>query len=340
MENVVTLVKGDWYRIEPGAGTETHQPPAYYIALSVWHRALGPEPRDPAPQGKGLAALTESSGIFQHDYAGHDDDERQVRLLRLPSIACGIATILLAFACARHLTRDPWTPVVAAATVAFVPRFVFLSGAINNDNLVNALGALLAFLLVHWVTKPPATRQGKLLGAGAVGLVYGALVLTKISTAPLVIGVVLALGWSVKSWHERCRLVGAAAIATGLVCGWWLARNQIWYGDPLAAEATSEHFRPLRFVVAGEPTNLVTRTLSSIPRMVYRSYFYTSGWNQFVWPYSYYVPYWLLTAGAFLGLVPRRRTPPLSFEVRRAVAVLGVLTLAAFASVWITDLSN
>lgn len=41
-----------------------------------------------------------------------------------------------------------------------------------------------------------------------------------------------------------------------------------------------------------------------------------------------------------MGLVPRRRTPPLSFEVRRAVAVLGVLLLAAFASVWITDLSN
>jgi hypothetical protein len=41
-----------------------------------------------------------------------------------------------------------------------------------------------------------------------------------------------------------------------------------------------------------------------------------------------------------VGLVPRRRTPPLSFEVRRAVAVLGVLLLAAFASVWITDLSN
>jgi hypothetical protein len=32
--------------------------------------------------------------------------------------------------------------------------------------------------------------------------------------------------------------------------------------------------------------------------------------------------------------------PPLSSEIRRAVAVLGVLLVAALASVWITDLSN
>jgi hypothetical protein len=32
--------------------------------------------------------------------------------------------------------------------------------------------------------------------------------------------------------------------------------------------------------------------------MIYLSFFYTSGWNQFVWPSWYYVPYWLLIGGA------------------------------------------
>ena len=74
--------------------------------------------------------------------------------------------------------------------------------------------------------------------------------------------------------------------------------------------------------------------------MVYRLFFYTSGWNQFVWPYPYYAPYWLLAGSALVGFLPRRRMPPLSSEVRRGVAVLGVLLVAALASVWITDLSN
>lgn len=224
--------------------------------------------------------------------------------------------------------------------MAFIPRFVFLSGVVSNDNLVNALGALLTFLLVRCLTGPPATRRARLLAAGAIGLVYGALGLTKVSTIPLVLGVVLALGFLGQSWGERSVLVGAAAAASGLVCGWWLVRNQIWYGDPLGAEATSEHFRPLTFLVAGQPRGVITRTISNIPVVVYRSFFYTSGWNQFVWPYPYYVPYWLLTGGALAGLLPRRGIPPLSSGVCRAVAVLGVLLLAALASVWITDLSN
>ena len=224
--------------------------------------------------------------------------------------------------------------------MAFIPRFVFLSGAVNNDNLVNALGALLALLLVRWVTDPPATPRASLLTAVAMGLVYGALVLTKVSTGPLILAVILALVLMGKSWGERSLLAGAAALATGLVSGWWLVRNQIWYGDPLAADATNEHFRPLGFLVAGQPRGVVTRTFSTIPRMVYRAFFYTSGWNQFVWPYPYYAPYWLLAGSALVGFLPRRRMPPLSSEVRRGVAVLGVLLVAALASVWITDLSN
>jgi hypothetical protein len=47
VENVVTLARGDWYRMEPHTGTEANQPPAYYVALSAWHRALGLEPRRP-----------------------------------------------------------------------------------------------------------------------------------------------------------------------------------------------------------------------------------------------------------------------------------------------------
>jgi hypothetical protein len=43
--------------------------------------------------------------------------------------------VVLTFLAARALTLDPWTPVVAAAVVAFWPRLVFSSAFVNNDNL-------------------------------------------------------------------------------------------------------------------------------------------------------------------------------------------------------------
>ena len=70
VQNVVTLARGDWYLIEPGTGTEVNQPPAYYIALAAWHRALGLEPKVPAPPNRGLAALAEPGGVFWHNYQG------------------------------------------------------------------------------------------------------------------------------------------------------------------------------------------------------------------------------------------------------------------------------
>jgi len=36
---------------------------------------------------------------------------------------------------ARIIAKDPWTPVVAAAIIGFLPRFVFLSAFVTNDNL-------------------------------------------------------------------------------------------------------------------------------------------------------------------------------------------------------------
>ena len=219
VQNVVTLARGDWYLIEPGTGTEVNQPPAYYIALAAWHRALGLEPKVPAPPNRGLAALAEPGGVFWHNYPGHDDDERQVRLLRLPSIACGVATILLTYACARRLSRDPWTPVAAAATRGLHPEVRLPLGRGQQRRPCERLAALLAFLLVCWVTHPPAPPRASLFAAGLMGLVYRALVLTKVSTVPLVLALVLALVLVVRSWGERSLLAGAAALATGLVCG-------------------------------------------------------------------------------------------------------------------------
>ena len=56
-----------------------------------------------------------------------------MRQLRVPSVVLGLVTA----ARARLVSKDRWTPVVAAATCAFVPKFVFVSGVVNNDSLAN-----------------------------------------------------------------------------------------------------------------------------------------------------------------------------------------------------------
>jgi hypothetical protein len=262
--------------------------------------------------------------------------------LRAPSIALGVVTILLTFACARRLSKDPWTPVLAATIVAGVPRFVFLSAVINNDNLVDALGALLAFLAIYWVTKPPASGRGRVFAAGALGLVLGALVLTKVSAAPLALGVALAVVFLSRKRSERVLLVAVATAGALLVCGWWLWRNYSWYGDPLVTKTANDYLRmrqaPLAVSGSGEGT--LTRTFSSIPKRLYESFFYTSGWNQFTWSFWGHFPYWLLTIGALAGLAVRRRASRLTPELRRAVAVLALLLVGAVASVWFVGLNS
>src|SRR4051794_21887184 len=141
VQNVETLLSGHWYRIKPGGGFEPHQAPLYYAMLAGWQGAFGVSPRMPAPVFQPASAGV-MHGNYQHNIPTDGADQREVDLLRLPGVLLGLITLLLASAITRRLTADPWTPVVAAGVVAGVPKFTFLSGVVNNDNLANALGAL------------------------------------------------------------------------------------------------------------------------------------------------------------------------------------------------------
>ena len=341
VRNVVTLAQGKWYRIEPRAGYAAHQAPLYYMTMSLWFRALRLDPVIPSPP-RDDGVLLRPGPLFRHDYPGHAADQRRVRLLRLPNIACGVATILLTFACTRRLTKDPWTPVVAAAIVASIPRFVFLSGVINNDNLVHALGAALAFLVVRYLTAPPESLAGRALASGIVGVVFGAMVLTKISAIPLGAGVALTIVFLSRDRAEMVKLVSAGAMGTALVCGWWLVRNNIWYGDPLASAASNEHLRLDAFSRALEPPpeSTIRKIFWSTPETLLNSFFYISGWSQWRWSLRAHLPYWLLTLGAFTGFLPRQGRSRLSPDMRRAVLVLAALLVGAFSSLWFVGLRN
>ena len=332
IRNATTLAGGHWYRIGAGAGLESHQPPAYYALLGGYLRALDLPLKEPwIPPVLQTSKAQPELGIYDHSQIGRVFEERRTVLLRLPGVVLGALTILLTAAAARRLSAHPWTPVVAAALVAATPRFTFLSGVVNNDNLANGLGALGILLGVLALT---ATRR-RLALAAALGLVAGALVLTKLSAAPLAPALLFAAIAAAPG--ARLRLAAVFVAAAGLVCGWWLVANQVRYGDPLASEETRSYLRVLApHLFTTDPP--LEQAFVTVPRSLWTSWWYTSGWNQFRWDWAYYIPFWLGLLGSLAALlVPRGRTlavPP------GGLKFLGLALAGVLATLWIVGMDT
>jgi hypothetical protein len=112
------------------------------------------------------------------------------------------------------LPRAPLVvPVAAGLLVAFLPQFTFISGAVNNDNGVNALAAVTLFLAAR------VLRRGLVPGwAVALGAAAMLLPLFKATGNALypAIGVVVL----VALFRSRAgRLRGLAGLAAGVVAG-------------------------------------------------------------------------------------------------------------------------
>jgi hypothetical protein len=106
--------------------------------------------------------------------------------------------------------------------------------------------------------------------------------------------------------------------------------------------------------------NLLFRALIRIPEGVWRSTWYTSGWNQFRWPVLAYVPFWTLlaigTVAAIAGLrrattkpstTPRSSTPADTTPVaaapapgRAAIAILVAFALGGAFAIWFVGLQT
>ncbi|MCO5193948.1 MAG: glycosyltransferase family 39 protein [Anaerolineae bacterium] len=183
----------------------------------------------------------------------HDPDVSQwrstalaVRIGRLFSVALGAGTVLLTWGIGRKsVPKRPDIALGAAGMVAFLPMFLFVSGAVNNDNLIMMLAALALFLMVRMVQKTQdigATVSQVVL----LGVVIGAAALSKLSgigLAALGLGSIFMAQWSVRR-RERAvwPAIGRTILDTiwrflillipvALIVGWWYVRNMQLYGD-------------------------------------------------------------------------------------------------------------
>ncbi len=188
----------------------------------------------------------------QHEAFPWSGTALAVHLVRLLSVLMGAATVWLTYRIALELFPDrQWLALGAAAVNAFTPMFIFISGAVNNDNLTMLLCSLGLLLIVKRVREyegigirdqraaerevPFARdffyRVGRWL---PLGVVLGVGALTKTSALALVPITGLAVGvvaWRKGSWREFWAGACATAIPVLLIAGWWYLRNVQLYGD-------------------------------------------------------------------------------------------------------------
>src|SRR5262249_31241246 len=153
-----------------------------------------------------------------------------MHLARLTSIALGALTVILTIATGWEVfPEDRRIGVLAGALVAFNPEFLFITSAVNNDNLLTMASTGALWQSVRAIRQPFSTRRWLYLGAWS-----SAAILAKPSGVVVLGLVVLTLAvlciWqaSAVSFVRGAGLVGAVVAATTV---WWFVRNQLLYGD-------------------------------------------------------------------------------------------------------------
>jgi len=159
-----------------------------------------------------------------------------VHLARLLSVALGAVTVMFTYRLGLEaLPTRPGLALAGAAVVAFTPMFVFISGSVNNDNLVITLATVSLWLMLRLLRLPLLPARWLLLGA-----LIGLAALSKVSGLGLLGMAVLVLAWVAwrgGGWRVAFRCGVCVAGAAVLVAGWWYARNWLLYRDPLGWNA-------------------------------------------------------------------------------------------------------
>ena len=233
---------------QPGPlGQEGAQAPLYYWLVTT---SLG---RLPHRAADNLAMLNPQANIGDPLSPGnknrvlHDMEQERwpyegttlfIRLARALSSILAMGTLWAIYCLGRIAFPDRAGIALAMmALVAFTPQFLYLSSTVSNDNLVILIASWALVLLAAWFRLPRLPAWGQV---GIMGALLGLAVLAKLSGVllwPLVAGVLL---WLARRSRDVRWLVKAGFLCFAIalvICGWWLVRNQLLYGDITASQA-------------------------------------------------------------------------------------------------------
>jgi 4-amino-4-deoxy-L-arabinose transferase-like glycosyltransferase len=224
---------------------EYHQAPLYYALIAPITALAGDRDFAPGETAGNRYTYIHAEGSFNvpgndnKNFYLHPRSEQfpyhlsrtalAIHLARLISVLLGIGTLLAAYALFGELwpTRQELR-LLALGITAFWPQFIYLSGTLNNDSLLICLCTVLIWQLVRTIKQPPSWRS-----AFWMGMVLGALLLTKVSALVMVIPFAAAVLPNIRQrWRYVALMLGTAL----LVGGWWYVRNWVLYNDPLQSQ--------------------------------------------------------------------------------------------------------
>jgi hypothetical protein len=245
---VKTIADGNGLPIQDPANPgpwkqEGSQPPLYYYigaAATFWidtsdvDEVLRPNPH----VDNGVITPDGNVNLILHNYAREKWPWRgttlAVHIVRFLSVLMGTGVIYFTYRIGEELFPEkPWLALAGAAAVAFTPMFVFISAAVNNDNLAVLLSALGLWLMIRIVRESEANHPTLRL-AVILGVVLGLSALTKASGLGQfgLAGLTMAYAaWKKKRW-QTFFIEGPIIVAiAAAIAGWWYYRNWVLYSD-------------------------------------------------------------------------------------------------------------
>jgi 4-amino-4-deoxy-L-arabinose transferase-like glycosyltransferase len=161
--------------------------------------------------------------------------------VRFFSILCGVAALLLIYRTARLLfPKDRVIALLAVGLAALTPTHIAITSTVNNDVLLEGCFSASLLLLFSGFLSGFGRRTSLMLG-----LAVGAAILTKATgllLLPIVLFALFLMWRSGASWRSLATEGGIVLAIVVLLSGWWFARNQMLYGQPLPLRLFASDF--------------------------------------------------------------------------------------------------
>ena len=323
------------------------RPPWLSLEQTGWQRLRSSTPH-PADDGGGVttAASPHQPAYYAllapaYEAVRSQSTFSQLTAMRLVSALLGALVAVCAFAIVRELLpRQRVAAVAAGLLVAFQPMFGFISGAVNNDNGINAAAALSLFLLIRGLRRGLTWRVALALGA-------------TLAVAPLMketgyeiypAAAVGLLGMALRR-HRLADTRAWAALVGAFVAvqGGWSLLQPVFYptvaghssgGGVAATSALSlaEHM-PGRFLVYLWELFLPRLSFMGAlfpPGWPFRAIYVVRGWGAFGW-YTWIFPSWvylvIIIAMALVGVLALSASVRERFAARARIFELVVIAL-------------
>lgn len=186
----------------------------------------------------------DNKNIYFHpdeDRFGASDTWLGIRIVRVVSVLMSAATVWVIYRVGREVfPARPEMAIGAAGLAAFIPEFLFISGAVNDDNAASLFGALALWAMMRIVRQGFGLRRCIGLGVAlGLGWLSKLTVVALIPTAGLVVALVACRN---RSWRDLLRWGLVIFGVTVLLIAPWSVRQYLLHGDPIGLSQEMEGF--------------------------------------------------------------------------------------------------